>query len=106
MFVCKYAEEQLHFPANTAFADSLRLFRHIYPGRKSYSLTSLFEDIERNPFNAHDALEDVRALSTIIKLDTHFGNLEKCFISTGSIVLKLKENENEKENIYTYEHAK
>jgi len=53
VLVCKYVEEQLLFPANTAFADSIRLFRHIYPGRKSYSLTSLFEDIERKPFNAH-----------------------------------------------------
>ena len=47
------------------FIDTLPLFQSFLPGRKSYKQEALVKDSGMN-YNAHDALEDCRALSSLI----------------------------------------
>jgi DNA polymerase III epsilon subunit-like protein len=48
------------------FVDSLHVFREVLPGRPSYKLEALVKDTMEVTFNAHSALEDVRALQALV----------------------------------------
>ena len=54
-------------PSNVAgYVDTLFLFKSVYPGEKSYSQENLFSRIVGGTYLAHDAMEDVKALSKIL----------------------------------------
>ncbi|ELU00841.1 hypothetical protein CAPTEDRAFT_105458 [Capitella teleta] len=50
----------------TTFADTLPLFKKKVPGRRSYKLPILVEDILGSDYAAHDAMEDIVALSQLM----------------------------------------
>jgi len=87
----------VELPANVAFADSLTLFRQVKPGLSSYKLADLVKNITGNSFCAHDAVEDVQALSSIIEVDTHFEHLT--IISTHSVFRSISALANENKKI-------
>ncbi|XP_070542849.1 uncharacterized protein [Ptychodera flava] len=47
------------------FTDSLPLFRNLHPGRHSYAQESLVADFVGKSYNAHNAIDDVKALQTL-----------------------------------------
>ncbi|WAQ97721.1 hypothetical protein MAR_022094 [Mya arenaria] len=59
LLVAKYQKEEIAVPETIGFADSLRLFRTVYPGRQNYRLASLVHDIADVDFGAHDTSEDM-----------------------------------------------
>ena len=95
--------KQVELPANVAFADSLTLFRQVKPGLSSYKLADLVKTITGNSFCAHDAVEDVQALSSIIEVDTHFEHLT--IISTQSVFRSISALANEKKNLGSFNDA-
>lgn len=48
------------------FVDSLHVFREILPEQHSYKLQTLVQDTMGLAFNAHSALEDVKALQSLV----------------------------------------
>lgn len=48
------------------FVDSLHVFREILPEQHSYKLQTLVQDTMGLAFNAHSALEDVKALQYLV----------------------------------------
>ena len=57
------------FDSVIGFADSLLLFRNIFPGLKSYSLVNLYENFENTKFKAHNAQK--QQLGKHKSLDSH-----------------------------------
>ncbi|CAC5400225.1 unnamed protein product [Mytilus coruscus] len=51
------------------FSDTLPLFRVKFPKRKSYSQSSLANNILKTTYNAHNALNDVKILKQLIEVD-------------------------------------
>ncbi|WAR05481.1 hypothetical protein MAR_020850 [Mya arenaria] len=96
LLVAKYQEEGITVPETIGFADSLRLFRTVYPGRQNYRLASLVHDIAGVDFGAHDASEDVYALSSILQLQTNLDKLSNCATTVSSVKFNLQELNNEK----------
>ncbi|WAR14194.1 DPO3-like protein [Mya arenaria] len=96
LLVAKYQEEGITVPETIGFADSLRLFRTVYPGRQNYRLASLVHDIAGVDFGAHDASEDVYALSSILQLQTNLDKLSNYATTVSSVKFKLQELNNEK----------
>ncbi|XP_052818439.1 uncharacterized protein LOC128244478 [Mya arenaria] len=96
LLVAKYQEEGITVPKTIGFADSLRLFRTVYPGRQNYRLASLVHDIAGVDFGAHDVSEDVYALSSILQLQTNLDKLSNCATTVSSVKFKLQELNNEK----------
>ncbi|WAR21424.1 LOW QUALITY PROTEIN: hypothetical protein MAR_015398 [Mya arenaria] len=68
----------------------------VYPGRQNYRLASLVHDIAGVDFGAHDASEDVYALSSILQLQTNLDKLSNCATTVSSVKFKLQELNNEK----------
>ncbi|WAR05581.1 DPO3-like protein, partial [Mya arenaria] len=96
LLVAKYQEEGITVPETIGFADSLRLFRTVYPGRQNYRLASLVHDIAGVDFGVHDASEDVYALSSILQLQTNLDKLSNYATTVSSVKFKLQELNNEK----------
>ena len=48
------------------FVDTLPLFKNVLPERKTYSQESLVTDLLGVSYEAHDSLEDVRALQKLV----------------------------------------
>ena len=56
-----------HFRESVAgFVDTLSLFKNVLPERKTYSQESLVTDLLGVSYEAHDSLEDVRALQKLV----------------------------------------
>ena len=51
----------------TGFADTLRAFKVVLPEQKSHKLGTLVENVMEKRFEAHDAMEDARALQELCK---------------------------------------
>ncbi|MEW8547077.1 MAG: 3'-5' exonuclease [Candidatus Thiodiazotropha sp.] len=49
----------------SGFVDTLPILRKLLPRRNSYKLTALHEDIIGEPFQSHNAIADVQALSAV-----------------------------------------
>lgn len=49
------------------YADTLLLFRELYPGRKSYSQSTLYTDLMGGTYDAHNALDDCTALHHLVE---------------------------------------
>ncbi|XP_052806260.1 uncharacterized protein LOC128235766 [Mya arenaria] len=96
LLVAKYQEEGITVPETIGFADSLRLFRTVYPGRQNYRLASLVHDIAGVDFGVHDASEDVYALSSILQLQTNLDKLSNYATTVSSVKFKFQELNNEK----------
>ena len=89
--------------ANVEFADSLTLFRQVKPRLSSYKLTDLVKSITENTFGAHDAVDDLRALSSFIEQDTHFKHLN--IILTQSVFRSMLSLTNEKKHFSGFNDA-
>ena len=97
-----FTREKLPFPSNVAFADSLKLFRTVYPNQTSYKLENLVSDLKGISFTAHDAAEDVDALLSIIDLDAHFDLLD--IIPCSCMLKKVTELNNKRLHYGSYLH--
>ncbi len=51
-----------------AFSETLRLFKEKLPQRKSYSEESLVKDLIGRPYDSHNAIGDVEALTELLKV--------------------------------------
>ena len=49
------------------YIDTLPLFRFLYPNEKSHTQSKIFEIVIGGVFNAHNALDDVKALAQILR---------------------------------------
>lgn len=64
-YVMQYPESGLKSTI-AGFVDSLHVFREILPEQHSYKLQTLVQDTMGLAFNAHSALEDVKALQSLV----------------------------------------
>lgn len=56
----------VRLPTHIEKIDTLRLFRKLLPGQKSYSQPILFQSLFEKKYNAHVAIDDAKALSTLV----------------------------------------
>ena len=67
----------------SGFADSLPALRKLLPGRKGYSVSALQADLVPDlQFEAHDAVGDAKALSSILQKVEVFAKTLKDFSAT------------------------
>lgn len=55
----------IRIPPSIRQTDTLKLFRKLLPGHKSYSQPKLYADIFKRAYNAHVAIDDARALGEL-----------------------------------------
>lgn len=56
----------IRLPKHIQHIDTLKLFRKLLPGHKSYSQPILFQALFKKKYNAHVAIDDAKALSTLV----------------------------------------
>ena len=56
----------IRLPKQIKHVDTLKLFRKLLPGHKSYSQPNLFQALFQKKYNAHVAIDDAKALSTLV----------------------------------------
>lgn len=84
-------------PANTVFADSLPLLRQCTPGLAHHKLTDLYRHAFGEAFQAHSAVEDVRALAKLLlHYDINQSKLVRHLFSQQQTIRQLTELTNSK----------
>ena len=81
------------------FVDTLPLFRSEYPDEESYSQSNLFKRFINESYLAHDALEDVRALSKLVKCCKIDKKLWLCIVLLQATFMNTTTSFNKKRSI-------
>jgi len=75
ILVSENARHGIGMPRNLYHCDSIDVMKILFPGRNSYSLGRIYEDVIGNPLaDAHDAMADVNGVIQVLKCG-HLGEL-------------------------------
>ena len=85
-----------HFDTVVGYVDTLPLFKHIFPEESSYCQRHLYQKIVGGDFHAHNSLEDVKALATMLRLANVDEKMLRNFSMTSSWVEKYYNFHSEK----------